>query len=59
MGTFPNMNLVYYDESFLLAMASAIARPTKVDTNALKFEKGKFARVCVEIYLTILVVGKI
>jgi len=53
------MNLVYYDESFLLAMASAIARPTKVDTNALKFEKGKFARVCVEIYLTILVVGKI
>jgi hypothetical protein len=56
---FPGLNLVYYDESFLLAMASALGRPIKVDTNTLKIERGKFARVCVEIDLTLPVVGKI
>jgi len=56
---FPGLNLVYYDESFLLAMASAIGRPIKVDTNTLKVERAKFARVCVEIDLTMPVVGKI
>lgn len=56
---FPGLNLVYYDESFLLAMASAIGRPIKVDTNTLKVERGKFARVCVEVDLTMPVVGKI
>jgi len=56
---FPGLNLVYYDESFLLAMASALGRPVKVDTNTLKIERGKFARVCVEIDLTVPVVGKI
>ena len=53
------LNLVYYDESFLLAIASAIGQPIKVDTNTLKVERGKFARVCVEIDLTVPVVGKI
>lgn len=56
---FSGLNLVYYDESFLLAMASALGRPIKVDTNTLKIERGKFARVCVEIDLTLPVVGKI
>lgn len=56
---FPGLNLVYYDESFLLAMASALGRPIKVDTNTLKIERGKFARVCIETDLTMPVVGKI
>jgi len=56
---FPGLNLVCYDKSFLLAMASAIGCPIKVDTNTLKVERGKFARVCVEVDLTALVVGKI
>jgi len=56
---FPGLNLVYYDKSFLLAMASAIGHPIKVDTNTLKVERGKFARVCVEVDLTAPVVGKI
>jgi hypothetical protein len=30
---FPCLNLVYYDESFLMAMASSIGRPIKIDTN--------------------------
>ena len=42
-----------------LAMASAIGRPIKVDTNTLKVERGKFAKVCVEIDLTVPIVGKI
>jgi hypothetical protein len=42
-----------------LAMASAIGRPVKVDTNTLKVERGRFARVCVEVDLTVPVVGKI
>jgi len=36
---FPGLNLVYYDESFLLAMTSIIGRPIKVDTNTLKVER--------------------
>ncbi|MCH79387.1 hypothetical protein A2U01_0000136 [Trifolium medium] len=56
---FPGLNLVYYDESFLMAMASAIGRPIKVDINTLNVERGRFARVCVEVDLTVPVVGKI
>jgi len=40
-------------------MASAIGCLIKVDTNTLKVERGKFARVCVEVDLTMSVVGKI
>lgn len=56
---FPGLNLVYYDESFLLAMASAVGRPVKVDKNTLRVERGRIARICVEIDLTQLVVGKV
>jgi hypothetical protein len=43
---FPGLNPIYYDESFLFALASAIGRPIKVDNNTLKMERGRFARVC-------------
>lgn len=56
---FPGLNLVYYDESFLLALASTVGRPIRVDTNTLKVERGRFARICVEIDLTKPVVGKV
>jgi len=56
---FPGLNLVYYDESFLLAMASAIGPSIKVVTHTLKVERGQFSRVCVEVDLTVPVVGKI
>lgn len=46
---FPKLNLVFYDESFLLDLA---ATAVKVDTNTLKVERGRFARICVEIDLT-------
>lgn len=56
---FPGLNLVYYDESFLLALASAVGTPVRVDTNTLKVERGRFARICVEIDLNKPVVGKV
>ncbi|XP_045792034.1 uncharacterized protein LOC123886793 [Trifolium pratense] len=56
---FPGLNLLFYDESFLLALASTIGTPVKVDTNTLNVERGRFARICVEIDLTKPVVGKV
>lgn len=56
---FPGLNLFYYDESILLAMASAVGKPVKVDHNTLNIRRGRFARVCVEVDLTKPVVGKV
>jgi hypothetical protein len=56
---FPGLNLLFYDESFLLALASTIGTPVKVNTNTLNVERGRFARICVEIDLTKPVVGKV
>lgn len=56
---FPGLNLLYYDESILLALAAAVGKPIKVDTNTLDVRRGRFARVCVEIDLTKPVVGKV
>jgi hypothetical protein len=56
---FPGLNLLFYDESFLLALASTVGTPIKVDTNTLNVERGRFARICVEIDLTKPVVGKV
>lgn len=56
---FPGMNLVYYDESILLAMAYVIGKPIKVDQRTLSVDRGRFARVCVEIDLNQPVVAQI
>lgn len=56
---FPGLNLFYYDESILMAMAAAVGRPIKVDKNTLDVRRGRFARVCVEVDLTLPVVGKV
>jgi hypothetical protein len=55
----PSLNLVYYDESLLWALASMIGTPVKVDLHTLKVARGKFARMCVEIDLTKPVVGRV
>jgi hypothetical protein len=56
---FPSLGMEYYDESLLLALASAIGSPVKVDMHTLDASRGKFARVCVEINLDEAVVGKV
>jgi len=55
----PSLNLVYYDESLLWALASMIGTPVKVDLHTLKVARGRFARMCVEIDLTKPVVGRV
>ncbi|XP_020238813.1 uncharacterized protein LOC109817874 [Cajanus cajan] len=49
---------MFYDESVLLTIASAIGKPVKVDLNTLNMIRGRFARVCVEINLEEPVVGR-
>ena len=48
---FPSLNVAYYDEDVLMALASGFGSPIKIDHNTLKVSRGKFARVCVEINL--------
>ncbi|XP_057451811.1 uncharacterized protein LOC130743586 [Lotus japonicus] len=55
----PGLNVVFYDESYLLSIARAIGKPIKVDWNMLKADRGRFARICVELDLTLPVVGKV
>jgi hypothetical protein len=40
--------MVYYDEIILLAMASEVGQPIKVNERTLNVDKGRLARVCVE-----------
>ncbi|KAK2381760.1 hypothetical protein QL285_069344 [Trifolium repens] len=54
-----SLNFVYYDESFLWTLASAIGHPVKVDLDTLRVEYGRFARVCVDIDIRYTVAGKI
>lgn len=53
------MNLVYYDESILLALASAVGHPIKVDNNMKDFRRDHFACVCIDVDLTKPVVGRV
>lgn len=56
---FPRLNLIYYnDQNVLLGLASVIGKPIRVDKDTLNVERGRFARVCLEIDLTQSVVGK-
>jgi hypothetical protein len=56
---FPSLGMEYYDESLLLALATAVGSPVKVDIHTLDASRGKFARVCIEIELDKPVVGKV
>ncbi|GAU10923.1 hypothetical protein TSUD_426960, partial [Trifolium subterraneum] len=55
----PSLNLVYYDESVLWALASMVGTPVKVDLHTLRVARGRFARICVEVDLTMPVVGRV
>lgn len=46
---FPGLNVLYYDESILMALAAAVGNPVKVDQNTLEVNHGRFARICVEV----------
>lgn len=44
---FPSLGMEYFDESLLLALASIVGSPIKVDIRTMDASSGKFARVCV------------
>ncbi|KAH1193804.1 hypothetical protein GmHk_19G054760 [Glycine max] len=46
---FPGLNLFFYDESILMALAAVVENPVRVDSNTLDVRRGCFARVCVEV----------
>lgn len=56
---FPCLGMEYYYESVLMALATAVGRPVKVDICSIEASRGKFARVCVEIGLDKPVVGRV
>nr|KYP50915.1 hypothetical protein KK1_027274 [Cajanus cajan] len=53
---FPSIGMIY--KSILMSNASAIETPIKIDTNTLNMTQGCFAKVCIQIDLNVLVVGK-
>ncbi|KAL8137311.1 hypothetical protein V2J09_003312 [Rumex salicifolius] len=47
-----DLQVVYYEENVLLQLASAVDTPLKVDHRTLYANRGRFARICVELDLT-------
>ena len=56
---FSGLNMLFYDESVLLTLASALGTPIKVDSNTVNGTRGRFARVCVEMDIMKPVKGKV
>ncbi|XP_057451967.1 uncharacterized protein LOC130743755 [Lotus japonicus] len=55
----PGLGFQFYDESILMTLASGVGEPIRVDTNTVDMQRGKFARVCVEIDLDQPVIGMV
>lgn len=55
---FPGLNLFYYDESILLAMAAAVGKPIKVDANTLDVRRGRLLEFALKWTLTNLLLGR-
>ncbi|XP_057456177.1 uncharacterized protein LOC130747298 [Lotus japonicus] len=55
----PGLNVAFYDKSFLMSVVRVIGRPIKVDMTTLSGDRGRFARICVELDLTKAVIGRI
>lgn len=46
-----NLPVNFYHRSILMGIAKGLGRPVKVDLTTLKFERARFARICVEVNL--------
>ncbi|XP_057422339.1 uncharacterized protein LOC130716152 [Lotus japonicus] len=55
----PGLGFQFYDESILVTLASAVGTPIKVDMNTTDMQRGKYARICVEIDLSEPVLGRV
>ncbi|KAL8130356.1 hypothetical protein V2J09_019511 [Rumex salicifolius] len=47
-----DLPVILYEEKVLLKLASAVGNPLKVDQKTLNANRGRFARICVELDLT-------
>ncbi|XP_057426306.1 uncharacterized protein LOC130719711 [Lotus japonicus] len=55
----PGLCFQFYNESILLTLASAVGTQIRVDMNTVDMNRGKYARVCVEIELNKPVLGRV
>lgn len=55
----PNIPLEFFEEDILLEMGSLLGKVVKVDNATMRVERGKYARICVEIYLRKQLVSRI
>ncbi|XP_057443803.1 uncharacterized protein LOC130735952 [Lotus japonicus] len=53
----PGLGPQWYHKKILMTLAKGVGKPIKVDMNTVDMNKGRFARVCVEIDLNLPVVG--
>ncbi|KAJ4826085.1 hypothetical protein Tsubulata_015181 [Turnera subulata] len=56
---FPNFPLSWYDKNVLLALGNLVESAMKINENILKSQRGKFARVAVEVDLQKLLKGMV
>lgn len=49
---FPNMPMEYYDPVWLLGIGKKIGTPLRVDVSTASADRGRYARICVEIDLS-------
>ncbi|KAJ8768519.1 hypothetical protein K2173_022615 [Erythroxylum novogranatense] len=56
---FPELPVMYYHENVFRELASSIGTPFRVDVNTSYATHGQFARICVEVDLSKLLVGKL
>ncbi|XP_071722911.1 uncharacterized protein [Rutidosis leptorrhynchoides] len=50
---FPELPMEYYEADALCTVAKLVGSPKKVDVNTASAERGRFARICVEIDLSL------
>ncbi|EOA15120.1 hypothetical protein CARUB_v10028495mg, partial [Capsella rubella] len=46
-----NLPVFYYHRKILMGIAEGVGKPLRVDLTTLKMERGRFARICVEVNL--------
>ena len=49
---FSGLNMMYFEESVIRTVAAAVGKPVKVDLVTKSMDRGRFARVCVEVDLS-------
>ncbi|KAL8161736.1 LOW QUALITY PROTEIN: hypothetical protein V2J09_013225 [Rumex salicifolius] len=56
---FTDLLVILYEEKVLLQIASAVGHPIKVDQRTLNANRGRFARICIELDLTKPLIGAV